>query len=378
MIINSFRNIKIIIIVITAIILSGCTLSPQVRAQDRLFLDISLDFLGEYQLPKQEFQNTPVGGLSGLSYDSKTGKLLAISDDRSQLAPARFYTLNLDFTDNSTLAKVSVEGMTVLLNEQGQTYPTGTIDPEGIAISPRQSVFISSEGVPSSNIAPFIQEYDLTQGTLKNSLNIPERYFNPPDLGVQENLGFESLTLSPKSLAPGDPFRLFTAVESSLIQDTNIEQESAPLRMMHYVMNSIGDPILVGEHLYLLEPDPYVDTLSNGLTELFALNTEGHFLALERTFSPSGFGAKIFEVVIADATDTASITSLAQERRGIRPVRKKLLLDLDELGIELDNLEGMTIGPRLPDGSQSLILVSDDNFRPEQVTQFLLFRFSQR
>jgi hypothetical protein len=378
MIINSFNNIKIILIVIIAIILSGCTVSPQVSAQERLFLDISLDFLGEYQLPKQEFQNTPVGGLSGISYDTTTRKLLAISDDRSQLAPARFYTLNLDFTDNSTIAKVSVEGMTVLLNEQGQTYPTGTIDPEGIVISPRQSVFISSEGVPSNNIAPFIQEYDITQGTFKNALKIPQRYFNPPDQGVQENLGFEPLTLSPKSLAPGDPFRLFTAVESSLIQDTNIEQKSAPIRMMHYVMNTIGDPILVGEHLYLLEPDPYVDTISNGLTDLLALNTEGYFLALERTFSLSGFGAKIFEVVIANATDTAEITSLAGDLRGIQPIRKKLLLDLDELGIELDNLEGMTIGPRLPDGSQSLILVSDDNFRPEQVTQFLLFRFSQQ
>lgn len=376
MIIKSFNNIKVILIVIIAIIVSGCTISPQVSAEERLFLDISLEFLGEYQLPKQEFQNTPVGGLSGLSYDSSNGKLLAISDDRSQLAPARFYTLNLDFSDSSTIAKVSIEGMTVLLDEQGQTYPTGTIDPEGIALSPRQSVFISSEGVPSNNIAPFIQEYDLTQGTLKNSLKIPQRYFNPPDQGVRENLGFESLTLSPKSLAPGDPFRLFTAVESSLIQDTGTQQESAPIRMMHYVMNTIGDPILVGEHLYLLEPDPYVDTMSNGLTELFALNTEGHFLALERTFSLSGFGAKIFEIVIANATDTAGVTSLAGDLRGIQPVHKKLLLDLDELGIELDNLEGMTLGPRLPDGSQSLILVSDDNFRPEQVNQFLLFRFS--
>jgi hypothetical protein len=51
-------------------------------------------------------------------------------------------------------------------------------------------------------------------------------------------------------------------------------------------------------------------------------------------------------------------------------------LDLSELGIYLDNLEGMTLGPRLPDGSQSLVLVSDNNFNDIQLTQFLLFRLN--
>jgi hypothetical protein len=33
----------------------------------------------------------------------------------------------------------------------------------------------------------------------------------------------------------------------------------------------------------------------------------------------------------------------------------------------------MTLGPQLPDGSKSVILVSDDNFDEAQKTQFLLF-----
>jgi hypothetical protein len=39
----------------------------------------------------------------------------------------------------------------------------------------------------------------------------------------------------------------------------------------------------------------------------------------------------------------------------------------------LDNIEGITLGPKLPDGRQSLVLVSDDNLSPTQVTQFLAF-----
>ncbi len=39
----------------------------------------------------------------------------------------------------------------------------------------------------------------------------------------------------------------------------------------------------------------------------------------------------------------------------------------------LDNVEGITLGPKLADGRQSVVLVSDDNFSPQQITQFLAF-----
>ena len=41
--------------------------------------------------------------------------------------------------------------------------------------------------------------------------------------------------------------------------------------------------------------------------------------------------------------------------------------------IPLDNVEGITLGPKLPDGRKSLLLVSDNNFAASQFTQFLLF-----
>ncbi|NGY85135.1 esterase-like activity of phytase family protein (plasmid) [Bacillus megaterium] len=39
----------------------------------------------------------------------------------------------------------------------------------------------------------------------------------------------------------------------------------------------------------------------------------------------------------------------------------------------LDNIEGISWGPKLPNGHDSLVLVSDDNFNRNQVTQFLAF-----
>jgi hypothetical protein len=104
------------------------------------------------------------------------------------------------------------------------------------------------------------------------------------------------------------------------------------------------------------------------------VDTGGHFLSLERSYGLLGASAKIYQVATGAATDTSGIATLKGDISRIDAVKKKLVLDLSTLGIYLDNLEGMALGPRLPDGSQSLVLVSDDNFSDTQLTQFLLLR----
>ena len=43
----------------------------------------------------------------------------------------------------------------------------------------------------------------------------------------------------------------------------------------------------------------------------------------------------------------------------------------DDLEIPIDNIEGMTFGPNLPDGRRTLVIVSDNNFSAGQFTQFI-------
>jgi hypothetical protein len=358
-------------------ILTGCGNSVEVMAEDRVFLPLSLEFLGEYQLRENTFKNTRLGGLSGISYDRLNNLFYAVSDDRSNLSPARFYTLKLDLTEADRLKDITVKDVTLLKDENGNNYPRNTVDFEGIAVSPRGSVFVSSEGVYRTKTPPFIKEYDLKTGQAISNVRIPDRFL--PDeteqKGIQDNLGFEALTLGISSIAPDDPFRLFTATEYNLKQDYTKEnpEPQSSIRFLHYGINPIGEPLLVAEHLYLLEPNSE-GVIYNGLTGLTTLDREGYFLSLERTFGLYGHGAKIFQVVVGNATDTSRVESLRGNPSTIQPMQKQLLLDLSSLGISLDNLEGITIGPRLQDGSLSLLLVSDDNFRDDQVTQFLLFR----
>jgi Esterase-like activity of phytase len=46
---------------------------------------------------------------------------------------------------------------------------------------------------------------------------------------------------------------------------------------------------------------------------------------------------------------------------GIRAAEKTLLLNLDVLGLPLDNVEGVAFRPAIRDGWRSLVLVSDNN-----------------
>jgi len=384
---------RIVLAMMLVILLTACGVR-QVTAQQRTFLNLSLEFLGEYQLPMMKFQDTPVGGLSGITYDRGRDRFYAISDDRSRLAPARFYTLKAVLKNPNNgkigLQKVEVEAVTFLTDPEGKTYPRDTIDAEGIALSPQHSVFISSEGVVRQGVPPFIREFDLQTGQQQQSLPIPERYLpDQPEAklqtrGIQDNLGFESLTLNPTGTIPakGEPFRLFTATESALVQDQDepitatsqaeVTEKGAKSRFLHYLLSD-GPATVISEHFYQLDPPP-LGAIKHGLPEMLALDQGGHFLTLERSLGLLGFTAKIYQAATGGATDTSRIASLKGQVTTAEPIQKQLLLDLNTLGISLDNLEGMTLGPRLADGTQSLLLVSDNNFATAQVTQFLLFR----
>jgi hypothetical protein len=346
-------------------------------AQERVFLNTSIEFLGEYKLPPDlKFDKVPVGGLSGLTYDRQQNQFYAVSDDRSIQGPARFYTLKVITDDKSRLQKVDILKATVLKDASGQPYKGGTIDPEAIALTPQGTVLISSEGDRGNGLPPTIGEYDLASGQLKNLVKLPDRYL--PDKenqrGVQNNLAFESLTLAPYGSA-GEPLHMFMATEAPLLQDkpaaeAKAEERISKNRWLHYLLGAQSGPL--ADYGYPLEAPP-LGAIEHGLSEIQALDGLGHFLSLERSLSLLGFKIKIFQTTTGGATDVSQVPSLAKTKSpGWMP--KKLVYDLTELKIPLDNIEAMAIGPRLPDGSNLLLLASDDNFNRLQIDQILLFK----
>ncbi len=336
----------------------------------------NIKFIGQATLPTGLiFQKTQVGGLSGITYDQTKDLYYAISDDRSEKAPARFYTLKIDLSKGSLKKNgVVLVGVTTLLNENGAKFPPGTSDTEGIALTSKETVFISSEGDVGKLINPFIEEFSLSSGKVKTILPIHDKFL--PDKngkqGIRNNLAFESLTITP------DEKNLFTATENALIQDGPAAQPktSSPCRILQYNLLT-NQP--EKEFIYNTEPVTSLFNITgkfaSGLPDLVALDNQGNFLSLERTFSGLGFSISLFEVSLEGADDIHDINSLlAVDTKKIKPVQKKLLLDLKTLNVLLDNIEGLTLGPQLPDGERALILVSDNNFNKFQRTQILAFK----
>ena len=339
----------------------------------------SVEFLGEVTFPTGlTFEDTEIGGISGIVYDAENQVYYSISDDRSQTNPARFYTLEIDLNDGSLdEGDISFEDVTTLLNENGEPYPENSLDPEGIALTENNTLFISSEGNANELLNPFINEFSLS-GDLLAELLIPDKFLPTADQtsGIRNNLAFESLTLSPNNQY------LYTATENALFQDSpaaDIDTESLS-RIIKYNLET-GQP--VQEFVYEVDaipeiPEPADAFADNGLVELLAIDNNGSLLALERAFAVGkGNNIRLYEVKTQGALDVQNLENLFWEEVGVPfeidpPVIKELLIDFEaDFGITPDNLEGMTFGPKLPDGRQSLIVVSDNNFNETQVTQFI-------
>lgn len=341
-------------------------------------------------------QQKPLGGLSGVTYDALNNIYYAISDDRSQLAPARFYTFTLD----PATSGVTFTNVTPIKDSNSSFFTLNSLDPEAIALTNNNTIFISSEGEVNLSVgrvsSPFIKEFNLTTGVEVRSLPVPTKFLpvvqdtnnsssiNTGDTqiaGVRNNLAFESLTITP------DQQTLYTATENALLQDGPIATttNTSRSRILQYNLVS-GQP--EKEYLYITDAtvasNPPGNFSDNGLVDLLAVDNQGTLLALERSFALGvGVIIKIYEISLQGATDISTINSFnslsAEQLAAIQPVQKRLVVDLTELNLPtdanhptgLDNIEGLAFGPKLADGRQSIVLVSDNNFSPNQFTQIL-------
>jgi hypothetical protein len=342
----------------------------------------SLRFLGATTLSNDlQVDGTLVGGLSGLDYDPASGTWAIISDDKSDKAPARFYLGRIEVTAGAP--KVTLDHAVVLQQADGKPYPNakqgGEVpDPESIRFDPSgKALWWSTEPDRKLGVSPFVRETDLDGKFIANLL-LPSMFkVTDPEHGPRHNLGFEGLSFTPKQDA------LWLGMESALIEDGPIATTKAGTLARFTKFDRDGE--VVGQYAYPVDPIQAVPTgknADNGVSEILSLD-DNRLLVLERSGVEGADGVwtvyiRLYQADVGEATDISSIPALAGEK--IAPMTKRLVLDLSklpELGSaalpKIDNIEGVSFGPDLPNGHRSLVLVSDNNFNPEQVTQFLAF-----
>lgn len=336
--------------------------------------EFSLSYLGEFVIPTGHTENdVEFGGISGLDFDPANGHYIAISDDRSEKAPARFYELDFDL-DAAGLKGVSVVRQVTLKDKNGEPFAARTVDPESIRIG-KDGIYWSSEGDGKALLPPFVR-VAAPDGSFLREFSLPEGFAPTADKtsGIRDNLAFEALTF----LKSGD---LLVGLEAALYQDGSAATLTGGSlsRIIRYDATS-GEP--AAQYVYPVSLIPQAATKAsggndNGMSEMLALD-DRHVLAVERSYA-QGFGNTI-RVMMMDldgATDISSVPSLIKTDERIVPVRKSLVLDLRAIGLVPDNIEAISFG-KAKDGTDVLVLASDNNFSSSQKSQFYAFKVLRR
>ena len=345
----------------------------------------SLNFIGEYVIPHhQNFKETTIGGLSGIDYDSKNDIYFLISDDRSAINPVRFYTAKIKLSSKG-IDTVQFLQVQWLLAPDGKSFPSSkqnpahTPDPEAIRfnvktqqliwtsegeriIKPGQNILTNSEIIISGLDGKFIGIFPPTQNQLMQPIN----------KGPRQNGALEGITFA------NDYRTLYACLEEPLYEDgprADIIKTNSWVRLYQYDVETRNN---IAQYAYHLEPVARPTLLPNtfkvnGVSEILSVN-DHQLLIVERSFSTGRLACtiKIFITDLGHAENIIANPSLL-ENPPSHYLTKRLILNTDDLGIYIDNVEGVTFGPTLPNGHRTLIFVTDNNFVPLEKTQLLLF-----
>lgn len=349
----------------------------------------SLKYINQFVIPYNfKYNKTTVGGLSSIDYDPAKDIYYMICDDRSDINPARFYTAKIDISEKG-IDTVRFQSVHTILQPNGTAYTSYKIDkrnstdPESMRYFPSKNQLVwSSEGdrIVSSKDT-ILQDPSIhimsTKGKWKYSFTIPEiAKMHATEFGPRRNGVFEGLTFA-------DNYRsLFVSIEEPLYQDgpsVGLQVNNSCLRLLQYDVVTKQN---IAQYAYKPDPVAYAPNPANGfkvngISEILAVS-KNKFLIIERSYSvgrdPSTI--KIFLADISNATNILNNPSLLNNPDFV-PAEKKLLYNMDELGFHIDNVEGLTFGPTLPNGKKSILFIVDNNFSPVEPAQVFLFEINE-
>ena len=281
--------------------------------------------------------------ISGITYAG--GNLFYAVDDNDN----KLYPLTLAI--NRANGSLTTSGITI---GTGVTMSDGN-DMEGCAFDPASGkVWISQE------TSALIKEYDPLTGTLIRSAPVPvvqKQYVG--------NYSLEALTIS------GDGMTMWTANEEALKVDGPLATNSvgSVVRLTRFTRDSVYDNWTPnGEWAYETQPigtakDSHTRSGVSGLCAL----PDGALLVLERRCYQGGFfpdfNIRVYQVNFSGATDVSFFAAL--EGASYTKTTKTLLWQYTHSN-DMPNYEGVCLGPRLDDGSCTLVLVGDGGSSAEK------------
>jgi hypothetical protein len=325
-----------------------------------------VDLLGYSDaLDEQRWEGAKVGGLSELAYDAERSLYYALPDSRGPAGslediPTRLYTLSVPL-EQGRLTEPTVLDATILRDPRGDPFTGANFDGKAIVLTSEEELLVTSE------IEPSIRRFSL-EGKFAGELPVPQKFLVAPEGYARDNQTFESLALSPNGRT------LFTANEYAISTDV---ANSFPKRLLERLLGHARERVRIlrnedrGSSSFEPSEEFFYRTEWGGnLSGIVALS-ESKLLVLEAR------GRRIFQVSLDGAEDVSDEENLAATNA--TPLEKELLVDVgedcplpsrdkDSFGL----LEGISLGPKLPDGRQTLLVVSDDGYSASEKTRMIM------
>ena len=338
---------------------------------------IALQFLDEYIVKDSlVINNTLIGGLSGLDYAE--GYYYCVVDD--QKTP-RFLKAKIDIQKNE-IASINFESVSFFKDETTSFFRENVLDLEAIFLDEAtQEINFVSEGSINLNKSPSVFSID-KNGKLVHIYELPKSLKN--NSTMRHNAVFEGSSKSVNQKG------FWVSLEAPLNVDGEapaFKKTSSPIRITYFDKNSKKATKQLAYHLEHIDKPSKGSINLNGVTAILEYK-EDHFLVIERAYK-SGYGpfgntVKIFDASIDHkTTNVLGIDSLRVSE--YVPLKKRLVFDFNDIKHQLtqgiiDNIEGIAFGPKLVNGNQSLLLVSDNNFQAFglQLNQFILMEISTK
>jgi len=341
----------------------------------------------------RKFYNDMFGGISAITWTG-ADDLYWMLPDRGPLDGAVDWTCRVE----KVRIKIDVKGQTpveivpvetiMLKNRDGLAFTglasayqatknhTRRLDPEGIRVGQNGNLLISDEYGPRiiefTVDGKFVRELDVDKRYLVSNPGVSHATENTlNEIGRSTNRGMEGLALA------DDGEHLVGLMQSPLLQDSyrpTRKDFPAGINCRMPVMEKSGACIC--EYLYQL------DNPKNKLNEILNCDKD-QFVVIERD-GKVGDAAKFKKLMLissANATDIRDVDQLPHFRvpTGALPMHKEVLVDLLDPSLGLagsdmpEKIEGLAFGPDINNEQRLLLVVSDNDFVPEQKTVVYAF-----
>ncbi|QVY65454.1 esterase-like activity of phytase family protein [Polaribacter sp. Q13] len=358
---------NLVLIVFVCSLLQSCTSEKKIK----------LNFLDEFVLADSiPFQNSIIGGLSGV--DNANGAYYFVVDDARN---PRFVKGEINIKNNK-IESVDFKNIVLLNDTTTSYYKENALDLESIFVDAEtEEVYFVGEGNINKGKSPTVFKTAMN-GMFLGDFVLPKSFKDTKI--IKHNAAFEG---SSKSI---DGKGFWVAMEGPLNtdgEDPTFTKASSPVRITYFDKTTKKATKQFAYQLEHITKPAKGDINLNGLTSILEYK-ENHFFIIERTYQ-SGYGSygnivRIFDAVInKETTNVLNIDSL--KNSAFIPLKKRLLLNFEDVKNHLtdgiiDNIEGITFGPELANGNQSLLLVTDDNFQVygKQLNQFILLEITHQ